>query len=106
MRPDLGFGKSICSPERMPFQLLRECDEVEEPTQPGCEGQEGGTVLDLVDEEQEGVQDKMVGSERPGQVTFLCVIPHPFIHIQTEKGFVYREKALPKGWYVQVMYLS
>ena len=103
MRPDLGFGKSICSPERLPFQLLRECDQVEETAQPGCEVEEGGTVLDLVEEEQEGVENEMIGSQRPGQVTFLCVIPHPLIYIQTEKGFVYRDKALPKGWHVQVM---
>ena len=100
MRPDLGFGKSICSPERLPFQLLRECDQVEEPAQVV---QEDGTVLDLVEEELEGVQNKMIGSQRPGQVTFLCVIPHPLIYIQTEKGFVYRDEALPKGWHVQVM---
>ena len=67
MRPDMGFGKTICSPERVPFQLLRECDKVEEPSQP----LEGGTFLEVVEEEPEG--DKMIGSERPGQVTFLCV---------------------------------
>ena len=75
MRPDLGFGKSICSPERVPFQLLRECDEVDEPAQPERElGKDGGTLLESVEEEEEGEQNKIVGPLRPGQVTFLCVI--------------------------------
>ena len=92
MRPDLGFDKSIYSPERVPFQLLRECDEVEEPAPPGCEGQEGGTVLDLVEEEQERVQKEIVGSQRPGQVTFLCVVPRLLIYFLSR-----RRKVLSTG---------
>ena len=84
MRPDLGFGKSIFSPVRVPFQLLRECDEVEEPAQPEDEGREGGTVLETV--EEEGEQNKeVVGSGRPGQVIFLCVVSSLilFIHLNS-----------------------
>ena len=78
MRPDLGFGTSISSPVRVPFQLLRECDEVEEPAPPELEG---GEIV--VEEDQEGEQNKLVGSQRPGQVNLLCVILsfYPFIHI-------------------------
>ena len=75
MRPDLGFGKAICSPERVPFQLLRECDEAEQPER--VLEQDGGTVLEIVEEEEEGEQNKVVGSRRPGQVTFLFAINNP-----------------------------
>ena len=65
MRPDLGFGKSICSPERVPFKLIREeerneCDEVEDPDQPDGKDNEAG--LEVVE------QGKVVGTERLGQV--------------------------------------
>ena len=80
MRPDLGFGKLICSPERVPFQLLRECDEAEQPAQPECVlGQDGGTDLEIVEEEEEIEQNKVVGSQRPGQVTFLFLINSQFL---------------------------
>ena len=65
MRPDLGFGKSICSPERVPFKLIREeerneCDEVEDPDQPDGKDNEAG--LEVVE------QGKVVGTRRLGQV--------------------------------------
>ena len=73
MRPDLGFGKSICSPERVPFKLIREeerneCDEVEDPDQPDGREQEAGTGLEVVEEEEAEEQGKVVGTERLGQV--------------------------------------
>ena len=73
MRPDLGFGKSICSPERVPFKLIREeerneCDEVEGPDQPDGREQEAGTGLEVVEEEEGEEQGKVVGTERLGQV--------------------------------------
>ena len=76
MRPDLGFCKSICSPERVPFQLLRECDE---PAQPERERQDGGTLLERGEEEEEGEQNKVVESRRPGQVNFNFVIKPLFL---------------------------
>ena len=65
MRPDLGFGKSICSPERVPFKLIREeerneCDEVEDPDQPDGKDNEAG--LEVVE------QGKVIGTRRLGQV--------------------------------------
>ena len=71
MRPDLGFGKSICSPERVPFKLIREeerneCDEVEDPDQPDGKDNEAG--LEVVEEEEAEEQGKVVGTERLGQV--------------------------------------
>ena len=85
MRPDLGFGKSICSPERVPFKLIREeerneCDEHRcaepelhpffflSPDQPDGREQEAGTGLEVVEEEEGEEQGKVVGTRRLGQV--------------------------------------
>ena len=68
MRPAFGFSKSITSPKRVPFQLLRECDENEGHDNP--QNQKNTTELENMGKNQEG--QKTAGKYgRPGQVHFL-----------------------------------
>ena len=70
MRPAFGFSKSITSPERVPFQLLRECDENEGHDGSNPQNQKNTTELENMGENQEG--QRTAGKYgRPGQVHFL-----------------------------------
>ena len=72
MRPVFGFSKSITSPKRVPFQLLRECDENEGSDPPN---QKNTTELENMGEGLE------TGGkyEKPGQVDFYSEILIPSI---------------------------
>ena len=118
MRPDLGFGKSICSPERVPFKLIREeerneCDEHRcaepelhpffflSPDQPDGREQEAGTGLEVVEEEEGEEQGKVVGT---GTGLIVCILPiiQPYTLFNTEgftggKGFCLPGQGAPTG---------
>ena len=53
MRPVFGFSKSITSPERVPFQLLRECDENEGHDGINLQKQKSTTELGNIGENEE-----------------------------------------------------
>ena len=73
MRPAFGFAKSITSPERVPFQLLRECDENEGHDGSNPQNQKNTTELENVGENEEG--QRTAGKYgRPGQVNFHLAI--------------------------------
>ena len=74
MRPVFGFSKSITSPERVPFQLLRECDENEGHDGINLQKQKSTTELGNIGENEE--EQRTAGKNgRPGQVDFYSAIP-------------------------------
>ena len=73
MRPVFGFSKSITSPERVPFQLLRECDENEGHDGINLQKQKSTTELGNIGENEE--EQRTAGKYgRPGQVNFHLAI--------------------------------
>ena len=78
MRPVFGFSKSITSPERVPFQLLRECDENEGHDGSNLQNQKNATELENMGENEEG-QRTAEKYGRPGKVDFYSVILIPSI---------------------------
>ena len=73
MRPAFGFSKSITSPERVPFQLLRECDENEGHDGINPQKQKNTTELGNIGENEE--EQRTAGKYgRPGQVNFHLAI--------------------------------
>ena len=86
IRPAFGFSKSITSPKRVPFQLLRESDENEGHDGSNLQSQKNTTELEIMGKNEEG-QKTARKYGRPGQVAFHSAKKQKRVNSDCGKSF-------------------